>query len=90
VVTAELVEGWDDDSGSPSWVSHWFSRADVRWQALEFAGVHLCRRINELTTRLGQLTARQQGWADSKKSSSVTRALMWPGALADMRDEERW
>jgi hypothetical protein len=39
--------------------SHWSAGADVRWQALKSAGVDLWPPINELTPRLGQLTARQ-------------------------------
>jgi SRSO17 transposase len=37
VVTAEQVQGWDDDFREFFLgFSHWFSRADVRWQALKY------------------------------------------------------
>jgi hypothetical protein len=45
--------------GSPSWVRTGSAGADVRWRALKSAGVDLWPPINELTTWLGQLTARQ-------------------------------
>jgi hypothetical protein len=58
VVTVEQVEGWDDDFREFFLgFSHWFSRADIRWQAFKY----LRGLLAPLERRNGWTLAEQAG-----------------------------